>query len=134
GAWKIYDRESLDFGMRTSCSVAAYTDELFVNNPEIGQAARVLYEALTALVGKEDADAAEQKLRPVARVKLPARLEAVRWQVLGRIELRRGRFQQALDAFDRGVALRQDTPTLDLLRGITLNRLGKWDAALNQLE
>jgi predicted Zn-dependent protease len=133
GSWKIYDFENLDIGLRMSFLVGTMLGQGIGNAAALTQATTALRDALLA-AGREDADAAEQKLREIGAVQLPRALEALRRMVEGLVHLQRAQFKEALAALERASALQPDMPLLDILKGIVLNKLGRWEEALRRLE
>jgi hypothetical protein len=134
GAWKIYDMEDLDVGLRVSTTTATVVEQGVGRVGPLAAAMTTLREALMAMAVQEDPDAAEQKLRQIAAVKLPKPLEALRFVVQALIRLHRGQAREALEAVGQARALRPDMPILDLLEGTAYNRLGQWDKSLKHAE
>jgi uncharacterized protein HemY len=133
GGWMIYDLEDLDTSLRLSAAMAIAAAAGPGNFPGLSRAASGVREAIVALT-QEDVDTAERKLRAVAGVRLPPKLDALRWMAHGLLGLHRGQFQEALDALERARRLHPDMPCLDLFKGIALNGLGEWGKALRHLE
>ncbi len=134
GTWKVYDMEDLDTGTRMSAMAAVLAEKGMGAIPETARAVQTLSEALQAVAIQNDADDAEKKLMQIARVKLPGPIEGLRFVVWARIHLEHGKFQEALDVLGKARALQPDMPILDLLEGVALNKLGKWDDARKHLE
>ncbi len=134
GVWKLYDFEDLDMGMRFTTTAAAMAGQGFGNLQEAARAVNNIRDALVAMVSENDLDKAEQKLRQVAEVKLPAQLDGVRWVVTSLLYLQREQFQAALDGLQRAERLHPDMPILNMLKGTAYNRLGQWKQALEHLE
>ena len=134
GAWKVYDWERLDMGIRQCTRVAMIVAEGSHNRNEISNAINCLDEAFVAVVSKEDADAADAKLKEAEKAKFPASLEAARFLMIGLVRLHRGQYKEALEAWKETRRLREDMPYLDLLDAIAYNRLGEPDKALKLLE
>jgi predicted Zn-dependent protease len=132
GAWQVYDLEDLDTGIRVSTTVGALAG-MGVNNPQIRLVPQIV-EALQAVALRQDADAAEQKLKAVQNVPLPNQLEALRLLVVALVHFQRNQFPEALATLEKAHACRQDMPIVDSLKGIAFNRLGKWGQALSHLE
>jgi tetratricopeptide (TPR) repeat protein len=131
GEWKIYDLEDLDTGMRWSSTVGSIAAAGV--NAQQTRAVQAISEAMQLIVLQLDPDAAEKKLRQVAHIPLPGKLEALRWLVTATIAAQRGRAQDALDAINKAHNLHPDMPILDLLKGIAFNDQGQWDQALKHL-
>lgn len=133
GTWKIYDFEDLDMGLRQSTSMASIAGMGFRQVQETGRAMRHVREALLAIVVQENLDAGEKHLRMAEKIPLPGKLDAVRQMVTGQLHLNRQQFKEAQEAFDRAQRLHPDMPCLDLLKGMTCNRLGQWQKAVEHL-
>jgi tetratricopeptide (TPR) repeat protein len=136
GVWKIYNVEDLDIGLAITRGMAALLEG--VNGvPDARARSRAviaLREALGAIVAQQDLDLAERKLRQVAKVKLPPKLDGVRLLVTGILYLYRGQFQDSLDTLNRAQAANPDMPCLGLFKGVVFNRLGQWARGLERLE
>jgi predicted Zn-dependent protease len=100
---------------------------------EIARACPIFNELVQA-VAAQDADAAEKKLKQLAGMKLPRLMDAVRLMLTGTVQIQRGDCQAALGSFDQAQRLHPDMPCVELLRGVALNHLGRWDEALKRLE
>lgn len=134
GTWKVFDMEDLDVGLRVTSAAGAFAQAGFARAGEVLQAMNAVRDASTALVVRQDPDAADLALRQVAHIKLPGRLEALRALVGGMVQVQRGQFEPALKAFDEAQRHNPDMPCLDLFRGMALNQLGRWDQALKHVE
>jgi predicted Zn-dependent protease len=133
GAWKVYDMEVLDMGIRISTTAASFAGRGGGDLAEIRQAIAALGEAAKA-AQLGDLDTAEKKLKQAERAKLSNSLEAVRLLMVGVVQLDRGRPKEALETLDRAEKLSADMPMLGFLEGMALNRLGRWEEALKHLE
>jgi predicted Zn-dependent protease len=133
GSWKVYDMEDLDVGLRFSAVGASVAGMGFLQLQDAARATNHLRDAIHAVVA-QDADLAEKKLALIEGLKLPAKLEPLRWMTRGLIRMQRGEFKEALTAFDEAQRLQADMPVLDFLKGITFNALGEWAKALKHLQ
>jgi LSD1 subclass zinc finger protein len=131
--WKIYDFEDLDSAIRISATMASAAEGWLGGRAEFARSSP-LFQELVQAVAARDADAAEKKLQQLAGMKLPRLMDAVRVMLTGTVQFQRGNFQAALESFDQADRLHPDMPCLDLLRGIVLNQLGRWDEAQKRLE
>jgi tetratricopeptide (TPR) repeat protein len=133
GPWKIYDLEDLDTAMRFS-TLAALGAEMGIGNlADLQRAATAIRETSLALL-KGDADAAERKLKAIAAMQLPAKLEALVVLQQAMIQIHRGQFQASLPTLDQALRLHPDMPCVDLLKGIAFNGLNQWAKALPCLQ
>jgi tetratricopeptide (TPR) repeat protein len=131
--WKVYDFEDLDMGTRVTTMMGVAAAAGPERAREIGRATAALRDVFVA-VNAEDADTAERKLKEANAVRLPRRIDAVRWLATGMVRLLRGQFREALRALDQAAACNPDVPALDLLRGTAHNGLGEWATALRHLD
>jgi uncharacterized protein HemY len=136
GTYKVYDFEEINTAMRASTLAVGLFAELGANVGDVAafrRAMTCIREAAMALV-REDVDTAERKLKEIAGVKLPTKIEAVRLLMNGVVHIEREQYQEALDTVDRAAACHADMPVLDLLRAIALNGLGKSEQALKHID
>jgi predicted Zn-dependent protease len=133
GAWKIYDYEDLNMGIRVSTNVATLVAQSVGKLPETALAVKTLAEAIQTVALQGNLDAAEQKLEQIERVKLPTQFEAMRFFAKGLIHLRRERPKEALEAPEEAHRLRPDMPIVDYWKGVALNNLERYDEALKHL-
>jgi predicted Zn-dependent protease len=134
GVWKIYDLEDLDGGVRLSIQAGMVLGLGLEKIKELRPATDHLSQAVQAFLVREDVDEAEKHLRAIDKVQLPPAIDAVRLCVLGRTQVHRGRFQEALATFERAQVLNPDMPCLDLGKGLALNGLGRWEEARERLQ
>jgi len=134
GAWKIYDMEDLEVGLKVSAMVGSLLAQGIGKGSAAGRALSTLGEVIRSLGDGGDVDAADKKLQTVATVQLPGQTEALRHLAQGIIHLHRSQHQEALTAVAKGRACHPDMPVLDFLQGVALNKLGQWDKALKFLE
>jgi tetratricopeptide (TPR) repeat protein len=132
GTWQVFDFEDLDVGLRVS-TLASSLGAAGLADPGFIQGVNNLRDALVA-IAKEDPDTAERKLRAAAPVKLPTKLEALRYMVSGVVRLHRNQPEEALKEWEKAAAFHPDMPALDLFKGLALNHLAQWDKALKHLE
>jgi tetratricopeptide (TPR) repeat protein len=135
GSWRLYDFEDLDVGLRGStlmCALAGGLENGQVNN--LVFAVQQVTGALQALGAARDVDLADQKLKSIAHIKLPAALDALRWLGSAVICISRGQNEQALEALDKSQALQPDMPAVDLLKGIIYNNMAQWENALKHIQ
>jgi hypothetical protein len=133
--WKVYDFEDLDLGVRLSRGVAAalapdFIRELSQNPERFKHAVEQVREALIAIVLHEDADEADDKLKPVRMVPLPAPIAAMREMIEGCILMHRGAPEAALKRFDEADRLQPDIPVLNALRAAVAAAAGRYAEAL----
>jgi len=133
GQWRIYDSEDLDVGMRMSATMGLLMQEGPNRVHEMARANIAVRDALLAIV-QEDPDAAEKKLKEVANIRLPRPLEAVRLLTSAKLHMLRGQHEEAIEVVQQARKLQPEMPILDLVEGMSLNYLGKWDKALPLLE
>jgi tetratricopeptide (TPR) repeat protein len=136
GTYKVYDMEDIDTALRASTMVVDLVAEgraNIENLPALQQSMTCLNEVVMAM-SREDVDTMERKLKEIAAVKLPAKIDAVRLLMTGVVHLQREKYQEALDTLDRAAARHADMPALDFLRAIALNGLGKSEQALKHIE
>ncbi len=143
GAWKIYDHEDLDMGLRASFTIGLLAQRATGGGTldpasaarlqRLGQTLDTVYEALHAL-DQKDPDTAQRKLKTLPAVQLPPQLQAVRLMAEGILHLQRDRPKEALEAYQRAYQLHPDMPVLDFLRGVAHNELGEWAQGLKLLE
>jgi tetratricopeptide (TPR) repeat protein len=142
GTWKIYDLEDLDVGLRMSTVMGSLAEQgramlgqpRLDMLPEAAVAAQNLKAAQQALDAQQNPNAAEQLLALVPAQRLPPPIEVLRHQIKGLIHLRRGQFQDALNAFEAAKRIQPDAPVLDHLQGTTLTHLNRWAEALEYLQ
>jgi predicted Zn-dependent protease len=133
GGWKIYDLEDLDFGMRMSTSLGALAGMGLGDMQDAARASNHLRQALLAIVVQEDFVAAEKHMQRLGKRRLPGKLDAARLMVNGMIHMNRNELQEALDDFSEAQRLHPDAPVLELLKGMTYNRLGEWQKGVERL-
>ncbi len=133
GAWKVYDMEDLDAGLRFSNVAGSLAGMGLGQLNEMTRATNLLREALEA-VAAHNVGVAELKLKQLDGLKLPAKLEPLRLMTSGVAHIQRGEYKEALQAFDDASQLQPDMPALDLLRGIAYNALGQWETARKHLQ
>jgi predicted Zn-dependent protease len=144
GAWKVYDMEDLDLGLRASSTIGLLTQQVFRpgGRPNQASLARVqqlsrdsqaIFEAVHAL-GEDNPELAEQKLQSVAGTELPDWLDAVRLMARGALYLHRGKAKEALGELDRARQKRADMSILDKLCGAAYTHLGEWAKGLDYLD
>lgn len=132
-AWRVYDYEDLDMGMRASAlfgSIAGFQQGDILR---MARDVQHLQEAMVAIVSQDDADTAAKKLQRIAGTQFPKPLEAVREVIAALVHNSKGDYQQALDALDRANRILPDMPLIDFLKGSVCNRLGRYDQALTHL-
>lgn len=93
-----------------------------------------LYRAWLRLAQKRIDDGARDALRAQELVHRGHRLETEVLDVLGLLYSQQGRHSEALQAFDRLLALQPDRPKLHVHRGWTLRTAGRRDEALTETE
>lgn len=132
-AWRVYDYEDLDMGMRASALFGAIAAFPHGDILRMARDVQVLQEAMVAIVSQEDADTAARKLQRIAGTQFPKPLEAVREVVAALVHNSKRDYQQALDALDRANRIMPDMPLVDFLKGTVCNSLGRHDQALTHL-
>ena len=133
GSWKVSDREELSSALRYSECVALVFEAGAGNQAQRNRALIAINQSNVAL-GRGDPDAAERELNSIAGVILPPKLESARLVSHALVHLHRGRYQACLDTLARAQQLHPDKPSIDLVKGAALNRLGRWADALERLQ
>ncbi|MBA4063141.1 MAG: hypothetical protein C0501_05405 [Isosphaera sp.] len=130
GAWRVYDFEDLDGGVRLTAGMAALFAPAFRDRlPQIQGAVAGLRDAQAALLDG-DLDAVEAGLARVRTADLPAALDAVVTFLEAAARLGRGDPDGALKALDRAGELNPDMPGRHALRAAALNATGDHAGAL----
>jgi tetratricopeptide (TPR) repeat protein len=137
GVWRVYDFEDVDItGIRLS-SMLGSLRPVRAGLPEVPQAwarASVTIQDAAAAVRRGDYAGARRTLQGMDMAALHARLEAVRWQLLGAATVGLRDFYNALPCLDRARALNFDMPYLDMLYAAAYNHSGKPHEALKHLQ
>lgn len=131
--WKIYDYEELN----TSLRISTLMSQLLAQGTPGGRLptwARDFQKLMAAAVALSEQDfaKAEATLKPLAQSHFPKQMEAVRLTLLGVAIMGQGRFEEALQEWDRAEAIHADLPVLASLRAIAFNNLEKHEQALEQ--
>src|SRR5262249_3884249 len=116
GAWKVYDFELLDVGLRYGALVAAAgrSDEAAADL----QAAAEARQDGAAAIKRRDADGTAKATARLEGLRLPRMHDAMRHLFLATAAVQRGEYREGLDDLDRAVMLHPDLPTADLLRAL----------------
>lgn len=133
GAWRVFDYEDLDAGMRVTTLVGSIGQLGVAKAAGVAAAVQAVQQAAVATV-ERNPDAAERHLRRTDGVAMPRELEAMRSMVQGLIHLQRNLPKEALAAFDAAQGFNPDMPILKLLKASACNDLGQHAEALHHLE
>jgi tetratricopeptide (TPR) repeat protein len=133
GGWRVYDIDDLNLGVRFSAILSGTLPADVNRNLDIARCCQLL-KAADGCIHQQDADGAERQLRAMFGTKLPATLDAGREVVRALVHYQRGEAKEMLDALGRAEKLHPDLPSINQLKGMANNHLGKWDVALKHLE
>lgn len=130
GAWRIYDLEELQSGLRiTALLVSAMSPEL-VKNPQLFQARMAaINEALVACC-REDYEAADVALAPSRNMGLPQPIAAMRALIEALIALGRQDAKKGMTFLDEAERLNPDMPITLMFRAIAHNLLEEYGDAI----
>lgn len=133
-AWRIYDFEDLDMGVRASTLMGSVVAMQDGEIRALAQAVQTLQEALLAIAVQQDANTAEKKLKQVARARFPPALDALRQLAQALVHIARGENEEALKSLDLAGQLQPDMPALDMMKGTVYNQLSQWEQAVTHLQ
>jgi predicted Zn-dependent protease len=136
GVWRVYDFEDVDItGVRLSGLLGSLRT-LRAGQPEVppawAQASARIAEGAAA-VRRGDYAGARRVLK-LDKAPLPARLEALHWQLLGAAAVGLRDAPGALPCLDRARALHPDLPYLDMLYAAAYNQSGRPQEAHKHLQ
>jgi tetratricopeptide (TPR) repeat protein len=123
GGWRIYDREVLEYGVRTTENTAIALNSGFASN--VPSAVATLDKATQHLLAGEIPQA-EAAMKTLDLVALPSYTDAQRQVRWATVHIRQGKYDLALGDLDKAEALRPGMPAVDNLRALALNRLGRF--------
>ncbi|MCI0682397.1 MAG: hypothetical protein L0Y71_09850 [Gemmataceae bacterium] len=134
GAWRVFDYEDLDAGMRVTTVMASMTAQMTPGKVAgITAAVQHLQQAMVAAI-QRNPEAAERHLRQTDGFQLPRELDALRSMTRGLVHIQRNQPKEALASFDKAQGFNPDMPILQLLKAMACNDLGEHAAALGHLE
>jgi tetratricopeptide (TPR) repeat protein len=134
GTWQVFDLEDLELGLRYTANAGGLLALNPVEMQKVSAGMAHVRQALTAVGVQRDPEAADKHLHQAAGIQFPAQQQAFFHLVTGLVRLQQGKNAEALAAFDNAGRSNPDMPGLDAVKGIALNRLGRWDEALKHLE
>ena len=130
GAWKVYDIEGLDDGLRISVTMAELLrQENLPRLPELRAAMIALKESYTGLLAG-DLDAFDEGLARCRQFPFPDKLQASLLALEAAGHMARNKPESALDCIDRAEKLNPDIPLRHSTRLTCRNMLGDHEGAL----
>jgi tetratricopeptide (TPR) repeat protein len=131
GGWRIYDREILENGIRTTENTAMALNSGYVAN--VPSAVATLDKATQHLIADEIPQA-EAAMKTLDLVALPPFTDAQRHVRWATVHIRQSKYDLALSDLDKAEVLRPGMPAVDNLRALALNRLGRYAEARDVAE
>lgn len=134
GAWRMYDIEDLDGGLRITALLSALASPEFLPKlPELKNAVAGFQDAQAALL-QGDPDGIDEGLARCRRVELPPKVEAAVALLEAAAKIARADGAGALERIDAAERLNPDMPVRHALRATCLNLTGDHEAALAEAE
>jgi tetratricopeptide (TPR) repeat protein len=128
GRWRIYDARSLTEGYRESDDVGAYwAADLGVI--AIDRADRLTLNAAADKL-RSDPAKAQVLLSSLAGKTFPSHFEAVRQRYYGESQANLGKYDDAVESYERCLRCEDTRYNIDYLLAVAFNRVGKYQAAL----
>ena len=125
-AWKIYDWEDIDMGLRVSTLMGLGFGQVHANL--VGET-MAMRDALNAVFA-QDIATADRCLDRVNVGNLPKLLAGAHHMLRGIVRLRQERFAECLACSENAERCHADMPGIELLRTLVYNRLRRFDLAL----